>query len=246
MKKILIFMLAVAAILGIAAFIMALVHVGSDKYKTHCKEAFTAKNIIVSILGNDIEGLHGESQTYDNLKFTLENEPSFHNCDKIFILNRIMDTDKKQLYIDLLNQYKIPYQDDPFSLSDFNKLPKVNVDASELIRMKQNTTYRSILLMRALYKHNLYIINNNGGRNRAIQYGKKHNYKWTFVFDSNQFFTADQYKNIVDNIHPDSRYLIIPQKRLGDGNFRNADIINSLDLSKLPVRQKRNFFGGLV
>jgi len=235
MNKILVFMFSVAAILGMTAFIKVLIRF--DKCNIGSDETFISKNVIVRILGNDIEGLHSKSQTYDNLKFTLENEPSFHNCDKIFLLNRIMDTDKKGQYIDLLNRYKIPYIDDPFSMSDFNKLPKVNVDASELKRSKGDASYRSRKLMRALYKHNLYIINNNGGRNSAIQYGKKHNYRWTFVFDSNQFFTADQYKNIVDNTRPDSRYIIIPQKRLGDLNFTNDDIIKGSDLSKLPSQE---------
>ena len=45
--------------------------------------------LLFRILGNDLNGLHGENQTYNNLKFTLENEPEFKNTHKIFLLNRI-------------------------------------------------------------------------------------------------------------------------------------------------------------
>ena len=38
--------------------------------------------LLFRILGNDLNGLHGENQTYNNLKFTLENEPEFKNTHK--------------------------------------------------------------------------------------------------------------------------------------------------------------------
>ena len=41
------------------------------------KENFTSikkKFLIVRILGNDLRNLHGNTQTFHNLKFTLENE----------------------------------------------------------------------------------------------------------------------------------------------------------------------------
>ena len=49
------------------------------------------KFLIIRILGNDLEGLHGSNQTLTNLKFTLENEPNFNNVDKVYLLNRIYD-----------------------------------------------------------------------------------------------------------------------------------------------------------
>ena len=53
------------------------------------------KILLFRILGNDLSGLHGENQTFTNLKFTLENEPDFLNTDKMFLLNRIIDPEKK-------------------------------------------------------------------------------------------------------------------------------------------------------
>ena len=53
------------------------------------------KNVIIRILGNDLPGLHGANQTYNNLDFTLKYESNFLDTDKLFILNRIYDKIKK-------------------------------------------------------------------------------------------------------------------------------------------------------
>ena len=47
-------------------------------------------NIIIRILGNDLNGIHSNNQTIENLKFTLINENEFVNTDKLYILNRIL------------------------------------------------------------------------------------------------------------------------------------------------------------
>ena len=65
-------------------------------------EILKKRNIIIRILGNDLEQIHGYDQTYENLKFTLENESEFINTDKLFVLNKILP-DKKKKLIDLLN-----------------------------------------------------------------------------------------------------------------------------------------------
>ena len=57
------------------------------------------KKIIIRILGNDLEQIHGEDETYANLKFTLENESEFIYTDKLNILNKIVDTTKKNRMI---------------------------------------------------------------------------------------------------------------------------------------------------
>jgi len=234
--------LLVLGILSICAFVLVL-----QKNNTVVNEKYVKNNhnIIIRILGNNIEGLHGNTQTYDNLNFTLLNEPVFKNCDKIFILNRIINSTEKQQYIDLLNQYSVKYIDIPFEYDKFNKLPKYNIDSSEIEKIKNNSRYRSKKLMNLLYRHNLYIVNNNGARNSAINYGKKHNYKWTFVFDSNQYLTQQQYDNIMNNIDDTDgvKYITIPQLRLSDGGLTNDDIINNSDkLTELPIQEHQIAF----
>ncbi len=168
-------------------------------------------NLIIRILGNDLSGLHGENQTYNNLKFTLENEPEFENTDKVFLLNRIYNQEKKNLYIDLLKKYNKKYIVDEFDINKFNEL--------DYIYDTKNNKFRK------LYNYNLYLINNNGSRNFCINYGEKNNYKWIFPLDSNSYFTEKMFSDIIYNIESDTKYLILPQVRLSNENIDNEELI---------------------
>ena len=59
--------------------------------------------LIFRIIGNDLEGLHGSSQTISNLEFTIKNEYMFKHCTKMYVLNRVVDIEKKNKIIKLLN-----------------------------------------------------------------------------------------------------------------------------------------------
>ena len=169
-------------------------------------------NLIIRILGNDLSGLHGENQTYNNLKFTLENEPEFENTDKVFLLNRIYNQEKKNLYINLLKKHNKKYIVDEFDINKFNELHYI-------FDTKKNYKFRK------LYNFNLYLVNNNGSRNYCINYGKKNNYKWIFPLDSNSYFTEKTFTDIINNIESDTKYLILPQVRLSNENIENEELI---------------------
>jgi len=200
---------------------------------------FNKKYLIIRILGNDLEGLHGNNQTIKNLEFTLKNEYMFNDSKKIFILNRIVSIEKKRQIINLLNNYNFEFIDLPFNIDEFNKLPKNMPSLSEY------KNYDRKKMIKVLEKHNLYLINNNGCRNYCISYGKKNGYKWIFVLDSNSFFTKEAFENIVNNIDDNSDYLIIPQKRLKDDNLSN-DILLTKDyenqINRLPIQEPQIAF----
>ena len=167
------------------------------------------KYLLFRILGNDLYGLHGENQTYNNLKFTLKYEPEFKYTDKIFLLNRIYNKKKLESYIKLLKQYNKKYILHKFDIEKFNSIDSNN----------KNDLYQN------LYKYNLYLINNNGSRNFCINYGIKHNYKWIFPLDSNSFFTSKMFNDIINKINNDTKYIIIPQVRLSNENMNNEELI---------------------
>lgn len=183
-------------------------------------------NLIIRILGNDLSGLHGSRQTIDNLKFTLEHEPNFPNTKKIFLINRIYNTKKRNNIIKLLNSYSVDYIEIPFELSKFKKL-KYGKNTNKFVKY---------------YEYNLYLVNNNGSRNYCINYGKKHGYIWTFALDSNSFFTQNIWNNIFDNLKPETEYIVLPQKRLNDKNLSNENILNNLDLDLLPSQEPQIAF----
>ncbi|MEP5600788.1 MAG: hypothetical protein ABJL44_07160, partial [Algibacter sp.] len=80
------------------------------------------KYLIFRILGNDLPGLHGDNQTLQNLEFTLLNETNFPETEKVYLLNRIHDVNKKNNIILLLDKYKYKYIDIPFSIEEFKNI----------------------------------------------------------------------------------------------------------------------------
>lgn len=194
------------------------------------------KYLMIRILGNDLDGLHGSHQTLENLAFTLENEYNFSNCKKMFVLNRIVSIEEKKKIINLLNRYNIEFIDIPFNIYEFKKLPR-NLPPLSIFKNRSE-------LVRCLYSHNLYLVNNNGCRNWCITYGKKMGYTWTFVLDSNSFLTKEAFKNIVDNIDTKTEYIIIPQKRLKDGNLSNDILKKDYKnlINKLPIQEPQIAF----
>ena len=197
------------------------------------------KYLIFRILGNDLEGLHGTNQTILNLEFTLKNESTFHDCKKMFILNRIVSKEKKQNIIHLLNTYKYEFIDIPFDINEFKKL-SINIPS-----FSEFQTYGRAQKIQTLINHNLYLINNNGARNVCIKYRKKNGYIWTFVLDSNSFLTIDAFEYISTNIDNSNEYLILPQKRLKDDNLSNDILLKNnykQIVDNLPIQEPQIAF----
>jgi hypothetical protein len=193
------------------------------------------KNIIIRILGNDISTIHSNTQTYSNLSFTIINEHNFENTDKLYLLNRIIDVHTRDTIIELLNKHSISYIEIPFDYNEFKLIPKLdnsvkNICEDILISSKNINPDTYDNLSRGLCKHRLYIMNINAARNYCIDFGKTHGYIWTFVLDSNNFFTYEHYNNIIKNINPDTEYISIPQIRLSDKQYTNDIILSSPEL----------------
>ena len=88
------------------------------------------KTILIRILGNDLNEIHGDNQTYTNLEFTLNNEQDFSNTDKLYLLNRIVNKEKKKEIIELLDKFNADYIDIPFIKNVFEGIcdeePNIN------------------------------------------------------------------------------------------------------------------------
>lgn len=164
---------------------------------------------IFRILGNDIRGLHHDQQTYVNLKFTLENEANFKQTKKIYILNRIIHPEKKKALVDLLRKHQCLVIDLPFDRREYNRIYFNEYDFDFNRKQPNKETFKK------LRKQNLYLINNNGARNFALNYAKKHkDCEWVFPLDSNSYFTEEQFNNITKYLKNDTEALVIPQLRI--------------------------------
>ena len=181
------------------------------------------KILLFRILGNDLGSLHGNNQTYDNLLFTLQNEPEFKNTKKMYLLNKIYDNKKKKRLIGLLQKYNAEYIDLPFQIEEFNK---IKFDQKIL----KGNKYKD------LYDYILYIINNNWARNYCIYYGKKLNYDYIFPLDSNSYFTQDLFEQFYKI--KDEKFIIIQQIRLADLKMNNNQILKQkLNYNNFPIQE---------
>ncbi|MDA9121208.1 hypothetical protein N9J52_04165 [Flavobacteriales bacterium] len=125
---------------------------------------------IVRILGNDLIPRHGEGQTLSNLLFTLENEPDFENCKKLWLVNRIVNKQDETAVIKLLDQHQQTYIHIPFETDNY----KLEWTKYEKLR---------------------YIIKLNNARNMAIIEGRKLA-KWVFPLDGNIFIDQNGWNGI--------------------------------------------------
>ena len=158
---------------------------------------------IARILGNDLDGMHGENQTYDNLKFTLQSEKLGKDTQVIYFLNRIIDLRKKKQLVGLLHRYRQKFIDIPFDYRRFNSMYSQLKNRKLLLEVENiklnEWNYR--LASKKLKKFNLLLINNNGSRNYAFDYMKRlKRFKWIFILDSNSYFLEKDFNNLKKNL----------------------------------------------
>ena len=189
------------------------------------KDEKATRILMIRMLGNDLSALHGETQTYDNLKFTLENELCLPHITKHYVLNRIVDPAKQERLEALLQQHAAEYSVLPFVQEEFMRLGRVAFPGAHVL---QHSKIRSAF-MRQLRTHNLYLVNNNGCRNWCIDYGKRMGFQWTVVLDSNSFFLPDAMCQLHKTLtaSPSVQYVAFTQVRLKDGELQNDILLNS-------------------
>lgn len=199
--------------------------------------------LIARILGNDVPGLHGTTQTIENLKFTIQYEMKYPQFEYVYFLNRMYDKSKKTKIIDILNKNNIKVIDIPFEISVYNTLLK---KCPDLLSEKLTNRYILRAFKKILKEFNFYIANNNGARNTVLEYGKWMGFDWTFVLDSNSFIDDKLYKSIIKVLHNtkiSTKFMVIPQVRLQDGNMKNDSVINNdWRINALPIREPQLAF----
>lgn len=176
---------------------------------------------LVRILGNDLPFRHNENQTLTNLEYTLQNETDFNGCVKIWLLNRIIDNDKKKTIISLLEKFNKKYIDIPYVSSELTQRPfcfeDLPVDHFKLTQDYDELSERNkVIVDTAILKHkNNYIMNNNGARNTALRKGAELA-NWVFPWDGNCFVNDQAWEAIVTSLkaRDDVQYHIVPMDRV--------------------------------
>ncbi len=181
---------------------------------------------LTRIVGNDLVPRHRKGQSRENVSFILKHEPTFENCTKFWVLNRIFDADEETAIIKLLEAHGQLYHRIPFDLSlyarqtwDLDGLPE---DALTILGDSSIDNEVSVKTRRRLgpvirrSKSN-YAINNNGARNVALTLGRTMA-KWALPWDGNCFITQAGWTRIRGGISekPYLPYFVVPMARMTD------------------------------
>ena len=185
--------------------------------------------IYIRIVGNDLPPRHDYEQTIRNMKFILDHEPDFSSLKiyKFWILNRMFDVGKRKRIEMLLTEYGQAYGVIPFHNEeylkhpfDMNKFPISDFLHSPLF-LKMSSSMRLNGVDYIYHSKNLYAINNNGGRNVAIELGKAINATWTMVFDGNCFMASEPMHQLgvelranIENFSDSPSYFVLPMVRM--------------------------------
>ncbi|KAI8370944.1 alginate lyase-domain-containing protein [Blakeslea trispora] len=191
--------------------------------------------ILYRIIGNDLPPRHKEGQTLSNLQFILDHEPSFPNTRKIFLLNRIIDPINEATIIRLLDAYNMEYIRVPFIQQEYEQLDfqLEKFPDADFLHSDDYRRFSKVSKLRALdytyHTKNLYAMNNNGGRNTAIEHGRSiPNAKWIMPFDGNCYLSRNGFEEIRSQLNrygQDVKYFVVPMTRL----LNNSVLLNNLD-----------------
>lgn len=185
--------------------------------------------VLYRILGNDLPPRHKSGQTLSNLRFMLENEPALENCEKRWIVNRMVDPEQESSVIALLEQYNQPYLRIPFERDEYHQVewelegfPSKDFFLSgKFSEMSEYDQFRAEAHARR--NKNRYAINNNGARNAALRDGRDRA-KWVLPWDGNCFLTQRAWQEIKKGVTqtPYFKYFIVPMSRTID----NKDLLD--------------------
>ena len=181
---------------------------------------------LTRILGNDLPPRHFEGSALRNLRFILESEPSFADCEKSWIVNRIVDAEAERKILSTLDRHgqtylRIPFNRDAFSRRETTEVPS---------RPWRRYSHQRARIF-AERKRIGYIAPINAARNLALCTGR-HRAEWILPFDGSCYLTSEAWQSILDVISRNSRarYISVPMLRLsstdvpgGAGNTRTGD-----------------------
>ncbi len=176
--------------------------------------------VLYRIIGNDLHPRHQKGQSRENVRFILENEPILENCEKRWVVNRIIDTQEEAAIISLLEEHGQTYLRIPFDIEEYRHIPWdfecfpegfFLRDASLVLSEYDQARAK----VRACRHKNNYVINNNGARNAALREGRSLA-KWILPWDGNCFVTKAGWTELVNSVlkQPHFKYFIVPMARI--------------------------------
>ena len=181
------------------------------------------QTVLWRILGSDLPPRHHQRQTFNNVKFILENEELTDDICRRWLLNRIWDGEAEKELITLLSLHhelvhRIPFDRKIYrhQFLDPSGLPP-KFDPMRIVSAGPRNIAELLALEWVYRRKNLAAIALNEARNIAIALGAKEA-RWVLPLDGSTFMSKDAICELRELIqtNPEAQYLIIPMVRFFD------------------------------
>lgn len=176
--------------------------------------------LLYRIIGNDLPPRHAKGSARANLQFILKHEPPLTDCEKRWLINRIVDPAEERATIALLDRHGQSYLRIPFDLGEY---AAIGWDLDGFpgrgallgLAMQGVKAHQPRYLTQACIAKNNYVMNNNGARNAALQAGRVAA-KWVLPWDGNCFLTAAAWTELRGAVlaQPYAKYFVVPMARI--------------------------------
>eukprot|EP00834_Sanchytrium_tribonematis_P002110 NODE_59_length_28102_cov_0.971110.p7 type:complete len:488 gc:universal NODE_59_length_28102_cov_0.971110:19904-18441(-) len=171
------------------------------------------------IIGNDLPPRHSKLQTLQNVKKILDHEAG--SQDKYFILNRIINTtvlNTIKSWIIAKNQTFIEIKFEPAKYSKIHHDYQFHIPDMMYHAMNESLLYKLRIMDHVYRFKNIYVMNNNGGRNCALMVGKQIA-DVVLPLDGNIFLPVRTLVEIKDTIRKhEADYYLLTMQRSGQNS----------------------------
>ncbi|HEY1384301.1 MAG TPA: alginate lyase family protein [Dongiaceae bacterium] len=184
--------------------------------------------VLYRIIGNDLYPRHSRGMSRANVQFILQHEPPLADCEKRWVVNRIVDAAEERAIIALLERHGQSFLHIPFVREDYARIGwdlDCFADLEFLLDLPGFASRSDEYLLkeaRTRHSKNAYVMNNNGARNAALRAGRSIA-KWVLPWDGNCFLTQSAWSEIRAAVLAQLylRYFVVPMAR----TVANGDLL---------------------
>lgn len=189
-------------------------------YRLLKKRTLGCRFFLMRIVGNDLDGRHRVGQATANLDFILKNEKEFADCEKQWLLNRIVDQRLEASLIEALQRSKKAWIREPFSAEEYSGIsfddtifPRDFFTSRQFKAQDYPTKLRAVMAL--CRSKMLYLMNINAARNTAIETGAR-TADWTIPWDGNCFLTQEAWSELSESVLSNQMfdYHVVPMARV--------------------------------
>ena len=185
--------------------------------------------ILYRIIGNELPPRHCAQQSLSDLQFILAHEQEFSGLEKRWLLNRIVDQKIAERYASLIENAGhqvdwIPFDQREYwsCWADIGDLPLDHHPWQPEFKCLEPTIQAQVIDYVSRSK-NVYVMNNNGARNRAVELGLR-DAPWVLPWDSGCFLSPRAWASLEKVMRcEDLAFLNVPMVRLECNDLLLAD-----------------------